>query len=411
MTYGMGNVLVNPYLFSMMGPYGYVSNWGDSIQFNVMPSYFSPMQASLTHGILNPNHVSQWDPMFSIPMSANTTNPILTQQGAQIATNWGSENFHGALAQIKISDIKCQLNSSKNSFKTLLENKKLNDNQKQQIKQTISEIEALEKKLTQLVEAKAKSQTDNKTFCDEIKKIENETDKLVKTASTTYSTILKEVKSEAEKPENTTQTTEQTQQEEQVQQPQTQQAQQQQPAQQTQQPQQTQQAEQTQQTPQQATEEAPAVVPSVKRYHQEGYATSPEAQAAGKEYADAIYEAVDPNFGTDKEALEKAIECINKYTVMETLDAWNKTKAEEFGGESMLESIYDDVFWGDDRTKYTVHILTALVERAMMENIDISAEANAVIKELDAWWRDDEKIFKLINEIHKSLGGKEYKEY
>ncbi len=100
---------------------------------------------------------------------------------------------------------------------------------------------------------------------------------------------------------------------------------------------------------------------------------------------------------------------ITKDTVMETLDEWNKTKAGEFGGESLLESIYGDVFSGDTRKKYTMKILDALKEKADEANIDISREYDAVVKELDKWWRDDKKIYRLVNEIHKNLGGREYK--
>ena len=105
------------------------------------------------------------------------------------------------------------------------------------------------------------------------------------------------------------------------------------------------------------------------------------------------------------------MEQINKDTVMETLDAWNKTHAEEFDGESLLESIYNDVSDGDTRKEYTEKILNALKEKAAEAGVDISEECKKVEKELDAWWRDDEKIFNLINDIHKNLGGKEYKAY
>ena len=93
---------------------------------------------------------------------------------------------------------------------------------------------------------------------------------------------------------------------------------------------------------------------------------------------------------------------------METLDAWNKTKAAEFDGESMLESLYGDIFWGDDRAFMTNQILEALKAKADEAGVDISTEYNEVKKELDALWRDDEKIFEKINAIHKNLGGKAY---
>ena len=74
----------------------------------------------------------------------------------------------------------------------------------------------------------------------------------------------------------------------------------------------------------------------------------------------------------------------------------------------MLESLYGDIFWGDDRAFMTNQILEALKAKADEAGVDISTEYNEVKKELDALWRDDKEIFSLINKIHKNLGGKEY---
>ena len=53
--------------------------------------------------------------------------------------------------------------------------------------------------------------------------------------------------------------------------------------------------------------------------------------------------------------------------------------------------------------------MDALAAKAKDAGVDISSEYDQLNKELDAWWRDDDKIYELINTIHKNLGGKEYK--
>ena len=87
------------------------------------------------------------------------------------------------------------------------------------------------------------------------------------------------------------------------------------------------------------------------KYNQTQYVTSQNAQTVGAKLAQELYDSIDYNWGTDEEKLDNAMKSITKDNVMEVLDAWNKTQAKRFGGESLLESIYGDIFWGDDREK------------------------------------------------------------
>ena len=140
---------------------------------------------------------------------------------------------------------------------------------------------------------------------------------------------------------------------------------------------------------------------------QSQYNTSKEAQISGAMIAQDVFAAVNGP-GTDDEKLETSMEAITKDNVMEVLDFWNTKYAKEFKGESLLESIYDDVFWGNDREKYTRKLMDTLAEKAKDAGVDISADYNQLNEELQAFWRDDKKIYELINKIHKNLGGKEY---
>ena len=408
--------LVNPYLFNMMGPYGYTTSYGDSIQFNVMPSDFTPLQARLMHGIFHPNHVSQWDPTYSIPLNQNVTDPRLIQVGMQRARDYVSELCINIKTGSVYSYVCSSLKSIHTQTETLLKNEDLNDDQKARIQKVVDQIKALEAKMEALTERLNDPEENKGLLLEELLGIEKEVKELCKTASKVSTAICKELKNKdkkEEKPvdgndedvdngakpvdgddedvdngdnpvdgddedvdngakpvegkENGTPTAEEN-------------------------PEASEDKEKT---------------PYAQQYSQSFYVTSDKSKEVGTAIANKIYDAVD-GWGTNDEDVVNAIKAINKDNVMETLDAWNKTKAAEFDGESMLESLYGDIFWGDDRAFMTNQILEALKAKADEAGVDISTEYNEVKKELDAWWRDDEKIFEKINKIHKNLGGKEY---
>ena len=402
--------LINPYLFNMMGPYGYTTSYGDSIQFNVMPSDFTPLQARLMHGIFHPNHVSQWDPTYSIPLNQNQTDPRLIQAGMQRARDYVSELCINIKTGSVYSYVCSSLKSIHTQTETLLKNEDLNDDQKARIQEVVDQIKALEAKMETLTERLNDPEENKGLLLEELLGIEKEVKELCKTASKVSTAICKELKNkdketpatEGEEGTPATPTTGEG----------------------------TQATEGGEGTPKVKGEEgAPAAeggengtptaeenpeasedkakTPYAQQYSQSFYVTSDKSKEAGTAIANKIYDAVD-GWGTNDEDVVNAIKAINKDNVMETLDAWNKTKAAEFDGESMLESLYGDIFWGDDRAFMTNQILEALKAKADEAGVDISTEYNEVKKELDAWWRDDEKIFEKINAIHKNLGGKAY---
>ena len=393
--------LINPYLFNMMGPYGYTTSYGDSIQFNVMPSDFTPLQARLMHGIFHPNHVSQWDPTYSIPLNQNQTDPRLIQAGMQRARDYVSELCINIKTGSVYSYVCSSLKSIHTQTETLLKNEDLNDDQKARIQEVVDQIKALEAKMETLTERLNDPEENKGLLLEELLGIEKEVKELCKTASKVSTEICKELKNkdketpatEGEEGTPATPTTGEG----------------------------TQATEGGEGTPKveggengtptadenaEASEDK-AKTPYAQQYSQSFYVTSDKSKEAGTAIANKIYDAVD-GWGTNDEDVVNAIKAINKDNVMETLDAWNKTKAAEFDGESMLESLYGDIFWGDDRAFMTNQILEALKAKADEAGVDISTEYNEVKKELDALWRDDEKIFEKINAIHKNLGGKAY---
>lgn len=73
-NWGITN-FTNPYMLASFGPYAWSSNYGYETQFNIFPDSMTPLMAQYAHGILNPNHISQWNPLFAFPIQSDFTNP------------------------------------------------------------------------------------------------------------------------------------------------------------------------------------------------------------------------------------------------------------------------------------------------------------------------------------------------
>ncbi len=94
---------------------------------------------------------------------------------------------------------------------------------------------------------------------------------------------------------------------------------------------------------------------------------------------------------------------INKDNVIFVMDKWLLDYQQKTGDDSLMETIYDDIFSGDDRKKYTEHILNALKEKADELGIDISPEQAVVESQLSRWWRNDGAIYNAMMDIHAKL--------
>lgn len=115
-----------------------------------------------------------------------------------------------------------------------------------------------------------------------------------------------------------------------------------------------------------------------------------------------IFVAVDGPL-TDNDKLDKAVMSIDKDNVIFVLDKWLLDYQSKTGDDSLIETIYDDIFSGDDRKKYTEHILKALVEKADKLGIDISPEQAVIENQLSRWWRSDSSIYQAFIDIHTKL--------
>ena len=194
----------NPYIWMGMGPYAWSSNYGYEMQLNVLPEYATPQEARLFHGILNPNHVSQWNPLFSIPIQNNVTNPALTQQGLQQAYDWGKNRMAEIMDGMNFNEATKNLGTIKGQFGALIKDKNLNDEQKAEIQKIIDEAKALEKKLSEYKKAMQKPNADKDALREDFKQIQEDIKTLHDKAANVIETIKEELSgTEApEAPEN-----------------------------------------------------------------------------------------------------------------------------------------------------------------------------------------------------------------
>ena len=194
----------NPYIWMGMGPYAWSSNYGFEMQLNVLPEYATPQEARLFHGILNPNHISQWNPMFAFPIQSNVTNPGLTQQGLQQAYDWGKNRMAEIMDGINFNDASKNIGTIKGQFEALLKDKNLNDEQKAEIQKIIDEAKALQKKLSDYKKAMQKPNADKDALREDFKQIQEDIKALHDKAANLIETIKEELAGteDSEAPEN-----------------------------------------------------------------------------------------------------------------------------------------------------------------------------------------------------------------
>lgn len=428
MNYGITN-LTNPYLWSSFGPYAWTSNFGYEMQMNIFPSNMPYYMAELGHGVLNPNHVSQWNPLFSIPTQDLTTNPALSQQGLNAAYEYGRNLMAQLQDNTKFGQAAQSLSAIKGQTEALIKDENLNDEQKQKLKDVQEKAKALQKELDEYKKAMQQEGADKTALREKL----NEIAESAKVLEKRFVELVKQIKEELENAEEA----EEDEKQEAVEDAGTAQG-----AAGAKKPEggsegtvgQTAGAKNNGQAAGKqnsgegaqntgAAEQASAAgqgqtgltTQSVNgntefspKYSQSQYTTSAAAIQNGKDIAKDLYDSID-GWGTDEEKLDNAMKSITKDNVMEVLDAWNKTHGKEFG-ESLLESIYGDIYWNNERAEYTRMLMGALAEKAEEAGIDISDEYGQLNDELKSrFGRDEEKIYELINTIHKNLGGREYK--
>ncbi len=280
-------------------------------------------------------------------------------QGFQIAEKM---NFNSSVSQTvqEIAQFKKEITN-------LLEQKDLPADKKQKLEEIKELLEETEKKMKEFT--KKASTQDMQKSKEELKEIKEEIRSLKQAATLAVKPEEAETETETEDTPETEQTTETT---------------------------------SPESAPYTDEETETPALPRPDNDETEASEAEQKAYTKALEICKDIYVAVD-GIGTDEEKLDNAIMSIDKDNVVFVLDKWLLSYQQKTGDDSLIETIYDDIFSGSDRKKYTEHILNALKEKADELGIDISPEQAVVESQLSRWWRNDGEIYQAIMDIHAKL--------
>lgn len=366
--------------FWALSPYSWTSAYGNQMQFNVMNMSIPPQIAFMAQNCMNPSFWSYYNySMMSNPyiFSSNsnpayqTIDPQTLQNAYQNAYNSTMEAIQGSMLQASFTSAGNTIATLKGEIETLLKDENLPADKKQQLENAKKQLEELEKKLDKLAKNEEglsinQIKEQMEAYRGELAAIED----IVKTIKESITTKPTEptAPTDATDPTAPTDTTSPT-------------------------------IPTGATGPTSPTEATSATEPTEPTPEE----IKEKAVKESREITKNIYVAIEGP-GTDEEKLESAIKSINKDNVVEVFDTWAiNDYIGKTGDDSLMETIYDDVFSGSKRKEYTLHILNAFIERAQEQGVDISAEQAVIEAELGKWWRNDGMIYQMFADIHAKL--------
>ena len=366
--------------FWALSPYSWTTAYGNQMQFNVMNMSIPPQIAFMAQNCMNPSFWSYYNySMMSNPyiFSSNsnpayqTIDPQTLQNAYQNAYNSTMEAIQGSMLQASFTSAGNTIATLKGEIETLLKDENLPADKKQQLENAKKQLEELEKKLDKLAKNEEglsinQIKEQMEAYRGELAAIED----IVKTIKESITTKPTEptAPTDATDPTAPTDTTSPT----------------------------TPTGATGPTSPTEATSATEPTEPTPEEIKE-------KAVKESREITKNIYVAIEGP-GTDEEKLESAIKSINKDNVVEVFDTWAiNDYIGKTGDDSLMETIYDDVFSGSKRKEYTLHILNAFIERAQEQGVDISAERAAIEADLGKWWRSDGMIYQMFADIHAKL--------
>ena len=393
-NWGITN-FTNPYMLASFGPYAWSSNYGYETQFNIFPDSMTPLMAQYGHGILNPNHISQWNPLFAFPIQSDFTNPQLTAQGMQAAADVANAIFEQQVSGLKLSRSAQVISSVMNGAENLLKSDKLTDAQKEKIQAVRDKAEALKERIEKYQEASRAADADKAALKEDLAAISSEADALCKEFREVCKAIKEEIKENEDKVDGDEDKVDGDDDkvdgdkdkvdgdkdkvdgdEDKV------------------------------DGDKDKVDGDDGKVEYSTKYSQSQYQTSSIAISAGAAIAEELFEAIDGlSLNNDKhiEAMNK----VNKDNVMEVLDKWNTGRGKEFN-ESLAESLCADSS-GNTEDTFIKQLTDALKAKADEAGINVEEDYNAIQEKLERrWFRDYEGIYEAINNMHKNLGGRPF---
>lgn len=404
-NWGITN-FTNPYMLASFGPYAWSSNYGYETQFNIFPDSMTPLMAQYAHGILNPNHISQWNPLFAFPIQSDFTNPQLTAQGMQSAADAANAIFEQQVSGLKLSRSAQVISSVINGAENLLKSDELTDAQKEKIQAVRDKAEALKERVEKYQEASRAADADKAALKEELAAISTEADALCKEFREVCKAIKEEIKDDkvdgndgkVDGNDNTDGDDANVNGNE----------------------------ENTDGNDGKVdgnddntagegdkvdgndnnTDGDEDKVEYSAKYSQSQYQTSSIAISTGAAIAEELYDAIDGLSWSNNKHIA-AMDKVKKDNVMEVLDKWNTGRGKEFN-ESLAESLCADSS-GKTEDRFIKQLADALKAKADEAGVNVDEDYNAIQEKLERhWFRDYEGIYDAINNMHKNLGGRPF---
>lgn len=341
-------------------------NW-----FNVMntgiPSWAAyDMNNCSDYSLLNPNNISIWNPMFSLPFNMGSPNQANINFGIEEAKNFGARQAQIDFAKIAYRFTGNELNYIKGHSQELLKDKGLTDEQKAQIQKIVDAVKERLEHLEEIKKGIMNGSIDPEEGEAEMSELGKDAEELKKQCAEYAKALAEKIETKQGSDDTSN-------------------------------------GDVTGTTSANGAGAGNAGVTDGTGVSSNVQVTSKSSQIQGKQIANDIFCAVDGWFGgTDCGQLDTAVKSIDKNNVMETLNFWDKSL--KYGSDSMLESIYDDIFAGDKRKEYTLIIAEALQGKA--EDLKLEGfedDVFAIKRMLNNFWRPDGEIYAKINEMQRKI--------
>lgn len=173
-----------------------IRNWADMTSYTTYNKpNMTPLEGFLANNILDPNHISQWDPMLftlgcpQMRQNNMTTNPALTQLGLNAAGMYGNffaENLNRYRVNSMVQGMARALGSLESQLTQLIENDQLTDKQKEKLEAKLDEVKEFKQKVEEALQ--------NEASLEDVQALAGELVELQKSISEVIKEIAKEVK-------------------------------------------------------------------------------------------------------------------------------------------------------------------------------------------------------------------------
>ena len=342
----MFNNTTNLPAFWSLGNRHWVSNWGGSLQNNIFPSGYSPLNYALGQGFGNPNHISQWNPMLiGFNLGGNMmTDPALTAQGNQSAYNFGLS----LALNSRVSSMLSTLTGIEAHISNILKSDKLDESQKQRLQAVLDEINALKEFVSELAQTQLTQEN--------VEAVQGQVLELTKKASQVAEEIIKEIQEASDG---------------------------------------------TDATEEEDDDDNTDGVSSDEAASSTTAANNAKAENEAVDICKNIYDGSIGCAGTKYDKIRAGVNAITKDNVTAVLNMWQEQYQPQSGDDNMIETLFDEEMGWNNKTNtgLITTIVQKLEERAKELGVrnQLAGQFAVAYDELDDTFVNEDKVKKADN--------------